>query len=173
MPEDVRAARHGELRFRPTRDSDLDFVLAAESAPEHRLFVSQWNRADHAAACRDPDRVHWIVEECDPAVPVAYVILAGLASPHRSIELLRMVVTAKGRGIGRSVLRRVAAFAFEERAAHRLWLDVFTDNERARSLYASEGFVEEGVLRECLLRDGVYRSLRVMSLLEGEWWARG
>ena len=43
---------------------------------------------------------------------------------------------------------------------------------RAQTLYASEGFVEEGRLRESLkLREG-YESLIVMGLLDREYEAR-
>jgi diamine N-acetyltransferase len=56
--------------------------------------------------------------------------------------------------------------------AHRFWLDVKALNVRAQALYASEGFVEEGRLRESVrLADG-YESLIVMSLLDREYQAR-
>ena len=51
-----------------------------------------------------------------------------------------------------------------------MWLDVKLHNARARHLYQTEGFVEEGVLRECLRRpDGGYDSLVVMSRLAREF----
>jgi diamine N-acetyltransferase len=53
-----------------------------------------------------------------------------------------------------------------------LWLDVKDFNHRARTLYASEGFVVEGTLRECLKADdGSFESLVVMSLLKREYQA--
>jgi len=55
--------------------------------------------------------------------------------------------------------------------AHRLWLDVKSKNARARHLYQSEGFVEEGVMRECLLEDGHFESLVLMSMLRQEFEA--
>jgi hypothetical protein len=36
--------------------------------------------------------------------------------------------------------------------SRRLWLDVKERDKRARALYVAEGFVAEGVLRECLAR---------------------
>jgi RimJ/RimL family protein N-acetyltransferase len=63
--------------------------------------------------------------------------------------------------------------AFRDLHAHRFWLDVRSLNTRALRLYASEGFVEEGRLRECL-RVGTddtagWESLVVMSLLAREY----
>jgi RimJ/RimL family protein N-acetyltransferase len=158
-----------EVVLRPTTGADLDFVLAAEGEADSAPFILPWTRAQHAAALADPDLCHRVV-----TVPagraVGFVLLAGLASPHRSVEFRRVVVTEKGAGYGRAAVRAVARLTFGELRAHRLWLDVKAQNGRARRLYESEGFVTEGVLRECLARaDGGYDSLVVMSLLATEY----
>jgi RimJ/RimL family protein N-acetyltransferase len=66
--------------------------------------------------------------------------------------------------------------AFRDLGAHRLWLDVKSLNQRALALYAAEGFVEEGRLRESVRLsagsvDG-YDTLVVMGLLDREYQAR-
>src|SRR5262245_52277548 len=134
--------------LRPTRPEDLDFVLDAERDPENARFILPWTREQHARTLADPDVAHHIIEFGSPRDRVGFVLLLGLTSPHGSLEFRRIVVTAKGRGLGRAAVRAVKHFAFEEHKAHRLWLDVMQFNSRARYLYASEGFVEEGVLRE-------------------------
>ena len=54
--------------------------------------------------------------------------------------------------------------------AHRRWLDVKPFNDRARALYRSEGFVEEGLLRDALREpDGSFQDLVIMSILRPEW----
>jgi RimJ/RimL family protein N-acetyltransferase len=66
--------------------------------------------------------------------------------------------------------------AFRDLHAHRFWLDVKQLNTRALALYQSEGFVEEGRLRESVrvTADGAdgYDSLVVMSMLDREYAAR-
>ena len=66
-------------------------------------------------------------------------------------------------------MRSVVQFVFEDIGAHRLWLDVDARNTRARHVYARIGFIEEGVLRESFYRDGDWRSVVVMSMLETEY----
>ena len=73
--------------------------------------------------------------------------------------------------------RRDEHYTFEDLRAHRFWLDVKSLNTRALALYASEGFVEEGRLRESVRITGLgdeagYDSLVVMSLLDREYQAR-
>jgi RimJ/RimL family protein N-acetyltransferase len=104
--------------------------------------------------------------------PAGYVILRGIASVNGSVELKRIVIADPGRGVGRQALAAVIDKVFREFRAHRLWLDVFEDNSRARHVYCALGFAEEGVLRECIKRGETYRSLVVMSMLATEFESR-
>jgi diamine N-acetyltransferase len=158
-----------KVRLRRTGEGELDFVLAAEGAEENRRFVGQWTRAEHGEALADTDLAHFVVESVEDNRPVGYVIMAGLRDANRSLEFRRVVITEKGKGYGREVLRAVKKMAFEELKAHRLWLDVREHNERARRLYESEGFVAEGMLRECVSVGDRWESLVLMSVLEQEY----
>jgi diamine N-acetyltransferase len=153
------------IRLRPTTPEDLDFVLDAEREPENARFILPWMRGQHIRALADPDVAHRIIQLESPRDRIGFVLLLGLTSPHESLEFRRIVVTAKGHGIGRAAVRTVKRFAFEEHKAHRLWLDVKEFNAPARHLYASEGFVEEGALRECLRSDSGFESLVILSML--------
>lgn len=117
----------------------------------------------------NPDIRHLIAERTETGQPVGYVILAGLAQPHDSIELMRITLAVKGKGYGRAILRQVKQWAFADRKANRLWLDVKETNERALHLYLSEGFRIEGKLRECLKTGDGYESLIVLSMLSSEY----
>ena len=58
---------------------------------------------------------------------------------------------------------------FEELKLHRLSLDVFSFNERARKAYLAAGFREEGVLRDAVLDGEEYADDILMAILEEEW----
>ena len=160
----VLPARLGRVTLRATAESDLPFVLEAERATD---FVRHWTADEHRAVMRDPDCAHWTIET--DARRAGYLILRGLSSPDGSLELKRLNVAERGRGLGRETLRLVKRVAFEELRAHRVWLDVMAHNAAARHLYASEGFVPEGVMREALRRDGRYVDLVLMAILEDEY----
>jgi diamine N-acetyltransferase len=159
---------HTEPVLRPTTEFDLDWVIRAEHDPVIEPWITRWPRALHSATLRSPDARHLIVAD-DAGDRLGYVILRGIGNPDSSVELLRIVVAERGRGTGRTVLRLVKRMVFEELGAHRLWLDVVTTNTAARALYRSEGFVEEGVLREAARRADGFASLVLMSMLEHEY----
>lgn len=156
--------------LRPTTAADLDFVTAAESDPEASRFVTAEPRERHEATIADPNQEHLIV--CEEEAGLGYVILRGLEDPNRVIEIRRIVIVERGRGVGRQALQLAVDRAFGRLGAHRVWLDVLPHNERALRVYRALGFVHEGVMREAHLANGAYESLAIMSVLEHEWAER-
>ncbi len=157
------------IRLTPTTEEDLEFVLSTEGNPNNAQYIIPWNHAQHLAAINDPDLLHYCIRLNETRV--GFVLLAGIDSGHRSIEFRRIVVSEQGQGIGRAALQLVKALAFSRLNAHRLWLDVKQHNHRARALYKSEGFFEEGILRDCLIGPNGFESLVVMSILASEYSA--
>ncbi|WP_405581323.1 GNAT family N-acetyltransferase [Streptomyces sp. NBC_01092] len=90
-----------------------------------------------------------LVAELDRRI-VGYVRL-GFSTPlaanaHvRQIQGFAVADEARGRGVGRALIRAVVEEA-RRRGARRLTLRVLGHNTPARRLYESEGFVVEGVL---------------------------
>ena len=169
MNSDSIELRSARIVPRPTVEDDLDWVLAAEQVPQNAVGITPWSRNDHRDVVRSPDGSHWVLEASGDRRILGYLIFRGLTSPERSIELKRIVISEKRRGYGREGLQLAKQLAFERFRAHRLWLDVFTDNEGAWQLYESDGFTREGILRECWLDGERYRSLVILSLLEREY----
>ncbi len=164
------------LRLRPTMLSDLDYVVGVEVDAHNLPFITPWERMQHEGAVRFPDFRHFIVEAGEDYERAGFVILQGCRNPHRSVELKRIVLQPKGQGYGRACVRLLKRMAFSDLSAHRFWLDVKQLNSRALALYASEGFVEEGRLRESVRvtingADG-YDTLIVMAMLDREYQAR-
>lgn len=158
-----------QITLFPTTMHDLDSVLRLEQHPENASFVGQWTREQHVAAMLDKNMAHLTVKMLSSNEFIGYVILIGIENTDKSIEFKRIVIGEKGKGYGRAVVKLVKEMVFKEYDAHRLWLDVMKHNERAHSLYLSEGFTEEGLHRECLKKGDNFISLRIMSILQHEY----
>ena len=146
----------------------IPFVLQTESEQENASYVEKWPLEQHEAALEDADTLHMIVKNTAGEY-VGYIILRGLSNPNNSIELMRIVITTKGFGYGKSVLSLIKKWCFEIKKAHRLWLDVKESNHRAQHVYKSQGFTQEGILRECFRTGNTYESLVVMAILSHEY----
>ncbi|KAF3885536.1 MULTISPECIES: GNAT family N-acetyltransferase [Nostocales] len=157
------------MQLRQANIDDIDFILSQERRDEYATFITLWSRDEHNKNITNPDKRYFIIEN-ESGQPSGYVILSGLQSLNRSIELTRIVVTKPGSGYGKRVLPILIKMIFDEYKAHRLWLDVFEHNQRARYVYQTCGFKEEGVLREAVKQGDNYSSLVIMSILESEYY---
>jgi RimJ/RimL family protein N-acetyltransferase len=172
MTNAASSTAQARVRLRPTMQSDLDYVLSLERDPENLPYITPWEKIQHEAAIRFPDFRHFIIETGPGLERGGFLILIGCRNQHQSIELKRMVVQTKHQGFGRAALREAKKIAFDDLGAHRFWLDIKKRNTRAQALYAGEGFVFEGELREAVKVSDGFDSLVVMSMLQGEYGRR-
>jgi diamine N-acetyltransferase len=146
-------------------------IVAIEQIPEYRRYIGTWTADEHLRAMENPDNEYFAAQDKTGAVE-GFAILQGAQNEHRNLHLKRIAVRTANRGVGRTLLEHVMSRSFVHHRAHRLWLDVFDTNTRARRVYEAYGFREEGVMREAVLRDGEYHTLVLMSLLDREYTAR-
>ncbi|WP_109486923.1 GNAT family N-acetyltransferase [Occallatibacter savannae] len=156
------------MRLRIAVPADVPAIVSLEGSPIARDYVGRWSKERHLTTLDSAD-ARYYVSETERGDVEAYAILRGLSEDSRSIELKRIVVGQPERGTGRRILSEILRIAFRELGAHRLFLDVFEDNARARHLYESLGFKYEGVMRESAQRDGRWYNLHLMSMLESEY----
>lgn len=74
----------------------------------------------------------------------------------------------RGKGHGRDAIRALARYAFEELGLHRIELQVYAFNERARRCYEACGFRHEGVRRAAVFRGGRFHDALYMGMLADE-----
>ena len=159
------------VELRPAIPADLDFIFAAERLPGYERLVARSTRAEHEAALARAD-TRYLVGAWPGGEPEGFAILQPLSDPHEGAKLKRICVTRPGGGFGLPLLAAVIDWVFSTTDNERLWLDVFTHNERARHVYRRVGLTEEGVLRQSYcMPDGTRVDRIVMSILRREWRA--
>jgi RimJ/RimL family protein N-acetyltransferase len=77
-----------------------------------------------------------------------------------------------GRGLGSEAARLIIGYGFGVVGLHRIELEVFGFNPRARHVYEKIGFVHEGTKRDALRWDGEWIDCHCMALLRDEWRGR-
>jgi diamine N-acetyltransferase len=156
---------------RRAQEADIPWLVSQEQRPDFAAFVHRWPAEQHVGNLRDADKLYLIAED-DSGERIAFVILAGLSSADRSVELVRMAVTRPGAGIGKPLLKSVLDMAFGALNVDRLWLDVFEDNVRARRAYEAVGFCEEEGARQAARKsDGQPGLLLIMSIRAAQYRA--
>lgn len=187
---------HGEMvRLRPLAARDAERMWESLQDPEGvrltgttatftRAEIQEWT----ATVADRPGRYDWAitpgaVRDGRPVSDelIGEIVLNEVDEHARSANLrLQMLPDYRGRGYGREAILEVLRFAFDGATdadgtahagprLHRVGLDVLSINPRARALYASLGFREEGRLREAHADGDGWADVIVMSILEDEF----
>lgn len=167
--------------LRPVDAADAPHLLRMLQDPEarrltgsHRQFdldeLTRWyaSRAEHA------DRLDLAIVERVTGEYVGEVVLGDLDPENRSCFFRISLVGphAFGRGFGTEATRLILRHAFAV-GVHRVELEVYDFNPRARHVYEKVGFRHEGVKRQALHWDGDWVDAHVMSILAPEWAEHG
>jgi RimJ/RimL family protein N-acetyltransferase len=155
------------IKLTNTISSDIDMIIEFEKS--NNRFVHQYSKEKHLALLKDEDCLHLSIRRIDNNKLVGHILIFGLLNQNKALEFRRIAINEKKLGFGREAIQLLKHFCFEKIKFHRLWLDVYEDNDRAIKLYESEGFVKEGTLRDNIRTDSGYRSQRIYSMIESEY----
>lgn len=82
---------------------------------------------------------------------------------------LDIVREARGKGYARDIYKDMFRIFFYEEGMNRIWLLVAAYNDKARHIYKSLGFTEEGIQRQALYKNGIYSDYILMGLLRDDY----
>jgi len=171
---DQPVLRGAAVRLEPLTEAVFEDYWAGMSDPEvtrltgsHGTFeprgVEDWlrSRRDHH------DRADWAILRASDGAFLGEAVINDLDPDNESAgyRLWLAGPAVFGRGYGSEVTRLVVDYALDQVGLHRLSLEVFDHNPRARRVYEKCGFVVEGRLREALLWDGRRHDTLAMAIL--------
>jgi len=154
--------RHLEFLRRLRNDPSISRQLFSQSVPisleEQELWYERYLNEKNCLLLLAG------VEESDN--PVGYVQLKNVDHINRSVELgFYMAPEHQGRGVGTAVVEKLVEFAGVNLNMHRICLEVFATNKKAIHVYEKCGFVREGILRDRIVKDGCFKDVVVMSII--------
>lgn len=178
MPEPITFSHKPTLtgervELRPIGPEHVDAFMAALDEPEsmrltgtHATFTREQIERWHATRAEQTDRLDFAVIETATGEFVGDLAITGLNPDNRSCGFrIALDQAAVGRGLGTEATRLVLDYVFSL-GLHRIDLEVYDFNPRARHVYEKVGFVYEGTQRDALLWDGEWVDAHVMSILE-------
>ncbi|AGL18493.1 GNAT family N-acetyltransferase [Actinoplanes sp. N902-109] len=163
--------------LRPFQAGDYPAIVTALQDPEVlRLTGSSpftWDETGHARlrewyATRNDqtDRLDLAITDRATGQWVGEVVLHKVDKPNANCTF-RMLIGPSGRdrGLGTESVRLLVRYAFEQLDLHRIALQVYPFNPRARHVYEKAGFVAEGIEREVLRTGDGWSDAVTMAIL--------
>ncbi|MFI1159509.1 GNAT family N-acetyltransferase [Streptomyces sioyaensis] len=161
------------IRLVPLSARHADAFHAACLDPESRRLTGTHHDftlkeiQDWCAGCPDrADRLDLAIEDRESGAFLGELALSQIDKDNAyGVFRIALVPSATDRGIGSEATRLLLDHAFDRVGLHRVQLEVFDFNPRARRAYEKCGFEVEGRLREALRWDGEWHDVLVMAAL--------
>lgn len=111
---------------------------------------------------------NYIIEEVETDKSIGVTSLINIDYGNRNAECIIDIGDKDywSKGFGQEAFRLLLDFAFKELNLHKVYLQVFSFNERAIRLYQKLGFNQEGEQKEQFYRDGAWHDVIFMGLLK-------
>lgn len=140
--------------------TDLDVYNIEET----KNFVTEVILGSQLSKC-------YLVIERKNNKPIGVVSLINIDYKNQNAECIIDIgdKEAWGKGYGTEAMKLLLDYAFLEMNLHRIFLRVFSFNERAIKLYERLGFQQEGIFIESVFRDGKWHDIIQMSILQNEY----
>jgi RimJ/RimL family protein N-acetyltransferase len=139
----------------------------------HATFTVEQIRDYYATRNAQTDRVDLASEDRATGSLVGEAVLNDWDQTNHSCAFrIALFAGGRDRGLGTEATQLIVGYGFAQLGLHRISLEVYAFNARARRAYEKAGFVAEGVLRDALYWDGEWVDAVVMSALAPEWALR-
>jgi len=142
--------------MREADEQDVPFIAGLFKLPHAREFLNEPGR-DAIQDLLDGSEAEVFILEAD-GEDFGYFTLHDRGW---LVELGVLVVKTTGRGAGPFAMRWGIEEAFQNRGAHRIFIEIREDNDRARAMCETLGFKPEGLYRDgfCDAVTGKYKNL--------------
>lgn len=156
--------------FNWANDSEVTLYMYMGLKPNSKeLMAQEYDRTIHS----EKDIAFAIVDKKTDA-HIGNIGLYVINWLYRSAEY-RIVIGEKDfwkKGYGAEAAKLVIDYGFNKLNLNKIWLGVNSENKAAVKSYKAAGFVEEGVLRQEIYRNGRYYDAIRMSILREEFYAK-
>lgn len=121
---------------------------------------------------RDKAKRFAIIDEANNCM-VGTTQLTGIHAINQSAEFSIAIGERRywNKGVGQIASRMVLAHGFCDLNLYRIYLTALVRNTRAIHLYEKIGFVQEGVLRGSVYKQGIFEDQVIMSILKEEYFS--
>lgn len=166
------------VSFRDLTPGDKDMIRAWRNLPEIRKYMytdhvisEQEHEAWFQRITKDASCRYWVIV-CD-GEDVGLVNLYGIDRTNRRCYWAFYVVSpnVRGKGVGSFTEYFVLRYVFDDLQLNKLCCEVLDFNQGVVRMHKGFGFVQEGLFRRHVIRDGTPHDVVCLAILREEWEA--
>ena len=164
-----------KIILREIEEADLNSIVKWRNDPAILRWLFSYSPLNKTKQRRwyekyldDDSQQTFIIEVKEEKIPIGTVGLTNIDYKNQRAELGVLIgdESWQNKGIGKEALDLLIKFVSDEMNIRKIKAIVFEENVPAIRLYKSCGFVEEGVLKKEVYKNGEFKSVMVMALFK-------
>lgn len=158
------------IRILPLKSSDLEFLCEVrnECAPDYLHTSQTYTLKETKEWFEKTSPMFFLIERRDERV--GYFRTSNYSKENRNIYIGADIhKDHRGKGLGYASYLIFVPYLFETLDLNKISLEVLSTNEPAIKLYKKLGFVQEGVKRQEVYKNGKWVDSIIMSILRDDW----
>ncbi len=161
-----------EAMNRWSADPELCYYSDDTPAPAEPEPIEETRRYIERIITRQDDNIlRWGVRRIEDDQLIGFCMIVFI--DHHNLKCkVGMAIgekTAWGKGYGREVLEALVRHCFEVLGMNRIGAEIYAFNAPSIRLFERTGFQREGVIRQSVVKNGLYEDEYVYGLLRDEW----
>ncbi|WP_077303377.1 GNAT family N-acetyltransferase [Virgibacillus pantothenticus] len=178
MEAPIKFIEGKRIYLRPIEEKDIPMLYASLWDREARrltgtqtIFSLKGVEQFIISAATDQSRMDLLIclQENDLCIGDIAMTDINYQNRNASVRIALFNKAYWGNGYGTEAMEQLITHGFEQLNLHRIELEVFDFNTRAKKSYEKLGFKQEGIRREVLFYDGEYHNAIIMSVLKDEF----
>ena len=149
------------------------------NSPEIKQFMREYREISEdmqkawfeTNANNDTSQLHFEIHDKETDTLIGHCSLTKINWVYRNAEFGVLIgdKSSEFRGYGSDALKALIRHGFYELGFHRIYGEVYSNNQRALSAFYKIGFVKECMLRKAKFINGSFYDTICISILEDEW----
>lgn len=165
-----------KVKFLPIEEKHLEIIRNWRNSEEVKKYLimetyitKEMQKQWYEAIKNKEDEIHWIVEADGNLI--GKVDLRKIDKINKTAEWAFYIGEKSARGTGAAVLMeyQLLEYAFCNLKLHKLNCVVLDFNTRVIELHKKFGFVEEGRIRQQIIKEGRFVDMVLLGILDEEW----
>lgn len=175
----MRFLQGEKVYLRPFRKEDFEMIFKSVQDKEIRrltgtqtFFTMEKIEQAYESFALDKTRMDLVIvrNETDEAIGDLALMDIDLLNRNASVRIALNDEKHRGHGFGTEAMKLILEHGFHNLGLHRIGLNVYHYNARAKRSYEKLGFKQEGVIRGELFYEGEFHDNILMGVLADEFW---
>lgn len=166
--------KNNDIKLRPLELEDSDILRKWRFFEDNYDYFYEYtpnssysNKSWVQNCLNKTNEINFIITENDSNIDIGMISLLDIDLRNKKCEMGRVLIandSSRGKGLGTQAIKLILEYAFNHLNLNKVYCEVFVDNLRALNSYKKIGFVQDGLFKNHIYKNGEYKDIAHLSI---------